>query len=90
MRDCPIKFLEHVQIKVDLDFLYRGDLFLQLTAPSNTVSPLTRKRVFDHHEKFKNLTDWVITTLFHWGESPYGTWKLRISGLDQNHQSTGG
>ncbi|PFX21740.1 Neuroendocrine convertase 1 [Stylophora pistillata] len=89
VRDCPIKFLEHVQIKVDLDFLYRGDLLLQLTAPSNTTSPLTRRRAFDHHVKFQNLTNWVITTLFQWGENPFGTWKLRMSGLDPNYRSTG-
>ncbi|CAH3150841.1 unnamed protein product [Pocillopora meandrina] len=90
VRNCPIKFLEHVQIKVDLDFHYRGDLSLKLKAPSGTLSPLTKYRYFDQFEETKNLTDWVITTLFHWGESPMGTWELEISDLDQRkYKSTG-
>ncbi|PFX13058.1 furin-like isoform X2 [Stylophora pistillata] len=89
VKDCPIKFLEHVQIKVNLDFLYRGDLSLQLKAPSDTTSPMTRQRKFDNLLGIKNLTDWVMTTLFHWGESPIGTWELKISDFDLRYPSTG-
>ena len=87
-RKCPIKFLEHVQIKVDLDFSRRGDLSLQLKAPSGTISPMTRKRFFDIYG-IKNLTDWVMTTLFNWGESPEGEWELTIADLDTIYPSTG-
>ena len=60
-RDCSIKFLEHVQVKVNLDFARRGDLSLQLKAPSGTTSPLTRRRAFDNLLGHRNLTDWVMT-----------------------------
>lgn len=89
VKSCSIKFLEHVQIKVDLDFHYRGDLSLKLRAPSDTRSQMTKYRHLDQFEVRKNLTDWVITTLFHWGESPIGTWELEITDLDQRkHKST--
>lgn len=87
--DCKIKFLEHVQIRLNLDFSRRGDLSLQLTVPSGTVSPLTRKRVIDNITGYRNLTDWIITTLFHWGEDPTGSWELNIDDFDKNIPSKG-
>lgn len=87
--NCAIKFLEHVQVKVDLDFTRRGDLSLQLKAPSGTISPLTRKRFIDNLTGYRNLTDWVITTLFNWGESPIGKWELRVRDFDPKEPSTG-
>ena len=80
--NCSIQFLEHVQVRVNLDFTHRGDLSLQLKAPSGTISPLTRKRFIDNLTGYKNLTDWVITTLFNWGESPVGTWELIVGDFD--------
>ena len=74
---------------MNLDFSRRGDLSLQLTAPSGTTSPMTRKRNFDNLLRIKNLTDWVMTTLFHWGESPIGQWELSIADLDTRYPSTG-
>lgn len=87
--NCTIKFLEHVQVKVNLDFTRRGDLSLQLKAPSGTISPLTRKRVIDNLTRYKNLTNWVITTLFNWGESPIGKWELSVRDFDPKIPSTG-
>ena len=86
---CEIKFLEHVQVKVNLDFTRRGDLYLELEAPSGTKSPLTHRRHLDNLTEFKNLTNWVIATLFHWGENPEGQWTLKIGNLDTNHQTKG-
>ncbi|KAJ7361879.1 hypothetical protein OS493_014524 [Desmophyllum pertusum] len=37
----------------------------------------------------ENLTNWVITTLFHWGESPIGTWQLDIEDFGEQYPSTG-
>ena len=76
-------------MKVNLDFTRRGDLYLELKAPSGTTSPLTRRRRMDNLTGFKNLTDWVITTLFHWGEKPEGQWLLKIGNLDPSYQTTG-
>ena len=87
--ECDIKFLEHVQVKVNLDFARRGDLYLELEAPSGTKSPLTRQRPHDNLTRFKNLTNWIITTLFNWGENPEGKWKLKIGNLDPRCHTTG-
>ncbi|RMX47371.1 hypothetical protein pdam_00025333, partial [Pocillopora damicornis] len=89
VKNCEIKFLEHVQIRVDLNFSRRGDLLLHLKSPSNTTCPLTRDRFADNFQKFTNLTDWYITTLFHWGENPTGKWELKISDADPGNPSAG-
>ena len=84
-----IKYLEHVQVKVNLTFKRRGDLYLELEGPSGTTSPLTRQRRIDNLTLRKNLTNWVITSLFHWGENPEGQWKLKIGNLDPSQPNTG-
>ena len=89
MNDCAIKFLEHVQISVNLNFSRRGDLSLQLRAPSSTTSPMTRKRYIDNLTGFRNLTDWIITSLFHWEEDPTGRWELKIDDFDKRYPSSG-
>ena len=89
VKDCAIKFLEHVQIRVNLNFSRRGDLSLQLRAPSSTTSPMTRKRYIDNLTGFRNLTDWIITSLFHWGEDPNGRWELKIDDFDKRYPSSG-
>ena len=87
--NCEINFLEHVQVKVNLDFTRRGDLLLELRAPSGITSPLTRQRRIDNLTGYKNLTNWIITTLFNWGENPEGQWKLKIGNFDPAYKTTG-
>lgn len=89
VHNCDIKFLEHVQVNVSLYFPRRGDLGLALEAPTTTTSPLTRYRMFDNVLGEKTLNNWLITTLFHWGENPEGQWKLRIRNLDPSFQTKG-
>lgn len=89
VEDCPIEFLEHVQVKVNLNFSQRGDLSLKLKAPSGTVSPLTGRRKVDNLRRVNNLTDWVITTLFHWKENATGRWELSVGDFDPITPSTG-
>lgn len=73
-----IRFLEHVQVRVNLEVWPRGDLLLTLESPSKTFSRLTQYRLLDRLRGYStNLTDWVILTLHHWGEGPQGSWKLR-------------
>lgn len=79
-----------MQVKVNLDFNRRGDLGLELEAPSGTSSPLTRQRKMDNLTRFTRLKDWIITTLFNWGENPIGEWKLKITNLDRRYYYTRG
>ncbi|KAL9963138.1 hypothetical protein ACROYT_G032313 [Oculina patagonica] len=67
----------------------KGDLSLQLKAPSGTISPLTRKRFIDNLTGYKNLTNWIITTLYNWSESPIGKWELIVGDFDPKNPSTG-
>lgn len=76
-------------MRVDLHFTLRGDLYLELEAPSGTKSPLTNQRILDNYTGFTNLTNWIIASLFHWGENPEGQWKLKIGNLDPSKQTTG-
>ena len=86
VKNCPVNFLEHVQIKVDLNVSCLGDLSLQLKAPSNTTSPMTQKRPEDNTTELPN---WTIKTLFHWGEDPNGRWELKIKAFDKLHPISG-
>ena len=78
-----------MQVKVNLDFARRGDLRLVLEAPSGTKSPLTRQRYMDNLTGYRNLTNWIITTIFNWGENPKGVWTLKVENIDASYQTTG-
>ena len=86
VKDCAIKFMEHVQIRVNLDFFRRGNLSLQLRAPSNTTTSMTQERPQDN---LTGLTDWTIKSLSHWGEDPTGKWELQIGCVDKPCRSPG-
>ncbi|RMX55348.1 hypothetical protein pdam_00021239 [Pocillopora damicornis] len=55
----------------------------------DTTSPMTQKRRKDNFKEFRNLTDWIITSLFHWGEDPIGIWELKIDDFDKRFPSSG-
>ncbi|XP_065675933.1 furin-like protease kpc-1 [Hydra vulgaris] len=74
---CVTK-LEHVHVVINLKKnRQRGQLSISLTSPHGTVSKILQKRPRDNSEEgFKN---WAFLTVFHWGESPKGKWKLSIN-----------
>lgn len=75
--------VEYVELTVSASHTYRGDLRFQLTSPSGVVSDFQR-RVPDDGTSFSN---WVFTSVVHWGELANGTWSLRVS--DEALQDTG-
>jgi subtilisin-like proprotein convertase family protein len=75
--------LEYVELTLDIDHTYRGDLSVNLTSPSGTVSRLL-ERNFD---SFNNIDQWTLTTARHWGEDSGGTWTLQI--VDEINQDQG-
>lgn len=81
-----IKFLEHVQVRVTLDFTRRGDLEMNLTSPLGTTSRLIQHRPRDG---LTSLNNWTILTLQHWGENPVGVWKLTVKSFEQPYKNTG-
>ncbi|XP_078352676.1 proprotein convertase subtilisin/kexin type 4-like isoform X1 [Oculina patagonica] len=86
---CPINFLEHVQVRVNLNYTIRGELEINLTSPQGTTSRLTQYRPNDNFPNETYLTNWVILTLHHWGEHPSGTWELSLKSAKPEHNNTG-
>jgi len=77
-------FTEHVEVTVNINHTYRGDLEIVLTAPSGMQSVLATSRDSDSGDDFSN---WTFTSVAHWGEDPRGTWTLQVA--DLANQDTG-
>ena len=67
--------LEHVNLTLDIDHTYRGDLDVTLTSPGGTVSRLLKANLGDGGE---DIQDWTFDTVHAWGEDSGGTWTVRI------------
>ncbi|XP_033109522.1 furin-like protease kpc-1 [Anneissia japonica] len=70
-----VRYLEHVQVKINLYHRRRGQLTITLTSPSGTRSNLLSRRPRDFGKSFQ---DWPFMTTHSWGESAFGTWRLKI------------
>ncbi|MCT7997577.1 S8 family serine peptidase, partial [Laspinema olomoucense] len=66
--------LESVEVVFDADHPYRGDLWIELTAPDGTKSLLANPSN-DDGDDYQN---WVFNSVRHWGDSSQGTWQLRV------------
>lgn len=73
-QDTAIRKLEHVQVTLYLNAQYRGDIVIELEAPSGTRSVLLTRRTRD----YSPTIDWTFMTVRHWDEMPVGTWKLYV------------
>ncbi|KAL1137834.1 hypothetical protein AAG570_009530, partial [Ranatra chinensis] len=71
-----VVFLEHVQCKLTLSFLPRGNLRVVLTSPRGTPSTLLLQRPRDVLSS--NFDGWPFLSVHFWGEDPRGTWTLSI------------
>ena len=85
--DCGIRFLEHVQVQMNLTFPRRGYLEMWSVSPSKTKSELLYPRVIDSITGYKNLSNWTVTSLHYWGENPVGNWYITIRNT-KPHRST--
>jgi len=83
-----INYLEHVEVKVNLNYSRRGDLLIKITSPTGTVSNLTHYRKSDSFFKLKDL-NWVLMTLHLWGETAVGEWKLTLENSQPQHHNKG-
>ena len=57
--------IEHVEVIVDIDHSYRGDLEIILTSPSGTQSVLSEK----HEDSGNDWNNWMFTSVHHWVEA---------------------
>ncbi|XP_030015076.1 endoprotease bli-like [Sphaeramia orbicularis] len=72
-----INTLEHVQVKVSINALCRGDLSVSLESPGGTVSLLLDTRPND--ASTAGLKNWTLMTVHCWGEHPRGLWTLQVA-----------
>ncbi|EDO47748.1 predicted protein, partial [Nematostella vectensis] len=82
-----IRYLEHVQLMVSLDYVRRGDLVIYLTSPMGTKSCLLSPRKEDSSNE--GFSKWPFMTTHSWGEDPRGTWTLEIKDLGDNKANHG-
>lgn len=77
-----IKYLEHVQLYVSIDYSKRGDLHVNLTSPNGTNTMLLSERSQDWSDQ--GFINWPLMSVHTWGENPSGIWKLRINDRSGN------
>ena len=78
-----LQYLEHVIVKLSVSIpentqkVVRGDIQIELTSPSGTLSILlwTRRNDNQTGEYF----DWPFMSVMFWGEDPTGQWTLNIA-----------
>eukprot|EP00118_Oscarella_pearsei_P015026 m.132562 g.132562 ORF g.132562 m.132562 type:complete len:317 (+) comp38083_c0_seq16:3024-3974(+) len=75
--DIPLSLvtLEHVQVHTKLVHSNLGDVEISLVCPSKTPSVIGQTRPQD---RSSGKREWTFATVRCWGESPTGTWTLRI------------
>lgn len=75
-----INILEHVVANISFSYPVRGEVKLILISPSGTPSELVS---FRQNDKTKTgIHHFPFMTVFNWGESPNGIWKLIIKTKD--------
>ena len=79
-----VNHLEHVQCKISLTYVPRGNLMIILTSPSGSRSTLLFPRPRD--TLGQGFDDWPFLSVHFWGESTSGTWTLEVTnmGADRN------
>ena len=71
-----VNHLEHVQCKISLHYIPRGNIMIILTSPSGTRSTLLFPRPRD--TLGQRFDAWPFLSVHFWGESPVGTWTLEV------------
>ena len=84
---AEIRYLEHVQLLVSLDYTRRGDLVVYIISPMGTKSCLLSPRKEDLSNE--GFSKWPFMTTHSWGEDPRGTWTLEIKDLGDNRPNHG-
>ncbi|XP_029308100.1 proprotein convertase subtilisin/kexin type 4-like isoform X2 [Cottoperca gobio] len=76
-RTNEINTLEHVQVRLSISAVCRGDLSISLESPAGTVSLLLDTRPND--ASTAGLKNWTLMTVHCWGEPPQGLWTLQVT-----------
>ncbi|MDP7063070.1 MAG: S8 family serine peptidase [Planctomycetota bacterium] len=76
--------IESVELKMNVDHNYVGDLYIRLVAPSGTGSVLTHVR----NDSTDDYNNFIFTSLRPFGESSMGDWTVEISDRDSGTTGT--
>ena len=80
-----VRYVEHVQAKISLQYHRRGDLQIFLVSPNGTRTTLLQKRKNDKQER--DFHDWPFMSVHFWGEQPVGTWTLEMENVGPDDNS---
>lgn len=75
-KDNHIRYLEHVQLFVTIEYSRRGDLHINMTSPMGTNTMLLSERKGDTSKE--GFINWPFMSVHTWGEDPAGEWKIRV------------
>ncbi|XP_017268681.2 furin-like protease kpc-1 [Kryptolebias marmoratus] len=76
-KSYEVNTLEHVQVRVSINAVCRGDLSISVESPGGTVSLLLDTRPND--ASAAGLKNWTLMTVHCWGEQPRGLWTLKVT-----------
>ncbi|KAI9520822.1 hypothetical protein NQZ68_013227 [Dissostichus eleginoides] len=76
-RKNEINTVEHVQVRVSISAVCRGDLSISLVSPAGTVSLLLDRRPND--ASTAGMKNWTLMTVHCWGEQPQGLWTFQVT-----------
>ncbi|CAH1118844.1 unnamed protein product [Phaedon cochleariae] len=85
--DQEIRYLEHVEVRVNIQFSIRGALQVHLVSPSGTQLKLLAPRKLDQSDK--GFKDWTFLSVMTWGEPAEGVWTLVVSDATKNERNFG-
>jgi proprotein convertase subtilisin/kexin type 2 len=82
LNSCAITNIEYVNVSVQIDHEYSGDLQIDLTAPSGSMSNLATPRFCESTDRSKNhcgsLSAWTFGSVRHLDERAGGDWRLSV------------
>ena len=77
--DSGLTFVEQAEVLVNVSYRARGNVQITLISPAETESDLLVKRLNDVDDNSDTLKNFPLTSVHFWGESPTGTWTIRVS-----------
>ena len=75
-QDAEVRYLEHVEVVLNMEYSRRGELEVALESPAGTVTWLLTRRGKDSSRS--GFQNWSLMSVHTWGENPKGDWKLTI------------
>ncbi|CAH2229642.1 neuroendocrine convertase 1-like [Pararge aegeria] len=72
--DCPVNYIEHVELVTNIKYTRRGALEIYLVSSQGTKVQILSARSRDNSAA--GLVNWPLTSVATWGEDPFGLWHV--------------